>query len=272
MQFAAAQERLISPAMVLKLSASTLVRAARRQRRWADGGRRQVTLPSAAGAGEPLDTAESTGRKSLESTGWNMTSTGARREWQRADVHVVLVNPQIPQNAGNVARTCAATSVALHLVGPLGFELDSAKLKRAGLDYWAWVCCSVHPTFQDFQKFFDSLPGPKRIYAFSKLGKRHYAEEGLYQPGTWLLFGAETTGLPPAAHAAAPASGGDVVKIPMGNYRHVRSLNLATSVGIGVFEALRQLDGPVLPEDLEAEEGSAEAEMLHAASTATMPS
>lgn len=87
------------------------------------------------------------------------------------------------------------------------------------------------------------------MVAFSKFGKKHHATENLYTPGTWLLFGAETTGLPEEAHQAAIDSGGDIVKIPMSNYRHVRSLNLATSVGIGVFEALRQLDGAVLPED-----------------------
>jgi cellobiose-specific phosphotransferase system component IIB len=82
--------------------------------------------------------------------GWRVTSTGLRREWQRADLHVVLVSPQIPQNAGNIARTCAATNIALHLVEPLGFTIDDKKLKRAGLDYWqvdgvtACARCSLH--------------------------------------------------------------------------------------------------------------------------------
>lgn len=118
------------------------------------------------------------------------------------------------------------------------------------------MAVKVHPTFEDFHAFFQSLTGPKKLVAFSKLGKRHYAEDGLYQKGTstWLMFGAETTGLPPEAHEAARASGGDVVKIPMSNYKHVRSLNLATSVGVGVFEAVRQLDGAILPEDVEGAE------------------
>ena len=155
---------------------------------------------------------------------------------------------------GNIARTCAATAIALHLVGPLGFELDNAKLKRAGLDYWDQVTVGVHGSWDDFyHRFFRALPGRgNRLIAFSKLGQQHYATEGLYRshPGgaTWLVFGAETTGLPPEAHADVIESGGEVVKIPMMNYQHVRSLNLATSVGVGVFEALRQIDGAVLPE------------------------
>lgn len=161
----------------------------------------------------------------------------------------MLVHPQIPQNAGNVARTCAATGVPLHLVGPLGFEVDDKKLKRAGLDYWDAVTVNIWKDFDEFYEFYRNTPGPKRLIAFSKYGKRHYAVDGQYCTGDWLLFGAETTGLPEAAHLAAEASGGGIVKIPMHNYKHVRSLNLATSVGIGTFEALRQLDGPVLPAD-----------------------
>ena len=157
----------------------------------------------------------------------------SHQAWQRPDLHLVLVNPQIPQNTGNAARTCAATAVALHLVGPLGFELDSAKLKRAGLDYWEWVAVAVHTDWAAFERHFDSVAGPKRMVAFSKLGRRHHASEGLYRRGAsnWAVFGAETTGLPPEACAAAERSGGAVAKIPMANYEHVRSLNLATSVG-----------------------------------------
>lgn len=187
---------------------------------------------------------------------WSATDDGHRRhEWQRDDLHVVLVNPQIPQNAGNVARTCAATSIALHLVAPMGFELDNRKLKRAGLDYWDQVAIAIHPSWQEFFDFIKSLPGRNKLIAFSKFGTCHYATEGLYRgaawDSTWLLFGAETTGLPPEAHAGVLESGGTVAKIPMANFQHVRSLNLATSVGIGVFEALRQLDGAVLPENMD---------------------
>lgn len=183
---------------------------------------------------------------------WVISDDGAQRSWQRADLHLVLVNPQIPQNAGNIARSCAATEVALHLVGPLGFELDDVKLRRAGLDYWHSVAVKVHTDWETFHQFFQELAGPKRLVAFSKLGRKHYAGFA-YHPGDWLLFGAETTGLPDEAHVASVESGGGVVKIPMKNYKHVRSLNLATSVGIGLFEALRQLDGTTLPEEQGAE-------------------
>jgi tRNA (cytidine/uridine-2'-O-)-methyltransferase len=186
----------------------------------------------------------------------------ARHAWQRADLAIVLVHPQIPQNVGNVARTCAATNIALHLVGPLGFELDDAKLRRAGLDYWHYVSVAVHPSWAAFEAFRAALPcaAGHRTAAFTKFSYQHYASEGLYRAAdggiVWLVFGAETTGLPDEAVAAIEASaGGALVKIPMANAEHVanplsgvRSLNLATSVGIGVFEALRQLDGAVLPE------------------------
>ncbi|GAB4814768.1 hypothetical protein N2152v2_001814 [Parachlorella kessleri] len=149
---------------------------------------------------------------------WDINYSGASKDWQRSDLHVVLVHPQIPQNAGNVSRTCAATSVALHLVGPLGFNIDSKKM----------------------------VAGPKQLIAFSKFARQHYAADGVYRPGmaNFLMFGAETSGLPKEATEAADI----VVKIPMVE-RHVRSLNLATSVGVGVYEALRQLDGAVLPEE-----------------------
>lgn len=184
---------------------------------------------------------------------WSLDSYyGTRHTWQRSDVCVVLVHPQIPQNVGNIARTCAATGVPLHLVGPLGFEIDDRKLKRAGLDYWSNVTVRVWDSFDLFYSFFKNLPESKRIIAFSKFGKVHFAAKGIYCPGeqNWLMFGAETTGLPGEAHAAAETSGGRVVKIPIANQEYVRSLNLATCTGIGIFEALRQLDGAVLPENI----------------------
>lgn len=179
--------------------------------------------------------------------GKDMAADGSRREWQREDLHVVLVHPQIPQNSGNVARTCAATSTALHLVGPLGFELSDKKLKRAGLDYWDWVAVTIHQDIDAFIDFFNGLEGDKALIAYSKFGTKSYAEEGLYKKNTrsFLMFGAETSGLPQLAHDTA-VEHGNVVRIPMKNSQHVRSLNLATSVGVGVFEALRQLDGPLL--------------------------
>ncbi|KAF6265605.1 Alpha/beta knot methyltransferase [Scenedesmus sp. NREL 46B-D3] len=176
---------------------------------------------------------------------WDVTKAGQSREAgaaHRPDVHVVLVEPQIPQNTGNVARTCAATNVALHLVGPMAFELDDKKLKRAGLDYWPHVCVKLHSTWEAFFAYFQGLPGPKRLIGYSVYGDTYYAgPEFTYTSGDWLLFGAETTGLPLQAHGDILSSGGVLVKIPIVD-TYVRSINQSVSVGVGVFEALRQLD------------------------------
>ena len=167
------------------------------------------------------------------------------------------MTPQIPGNTGTIARTCAASRVPLHLVGPLGFDLTDSQLKRAGLDYWNSVCVRVHDDWDAFHVYWrDTLKSPGRLVAFSKFGARPHAEEGAYEPGDWLLFGAETTGLPDAAHDACAASGG-IRRIPI-DEEHVRSLNLAVSAGIGVYEALRQIDGP--PVHVEADGGSIRAD------------
>jgi tRNA (cytidine/uridine-2'-O-)-methyltransferase len=132
--------------------------------------------------------------------------------------------------------------VPLHLVAPLGFSLDDAQLKRAGLDYWKSVCVKVHDDWDAFYAYWRELGDERgRLVAFSKFGARPHAEDGAYRPGDWLLFGAETTGLPDAAMEACKATGG-VRRIPI-DESHVRSLNLSVSCGIGVYEALRQLDG-----------------------------
>eukprot|EP00879_Flechtneria_rotunda_P007811 GHRR01008186.1.p1 GENE.GHRR01008186.1~~GHRR01008186.1.p1 ORF type:complete len:254 (+),score=83.31 GHRR01008186.1:1402-2163(+) len=188
-------------------------------------------------------TAASTG--SISQAEWDVAKAGQSRpqdQPQRPDVAVVLVEPQIPQNTGNVARTCAATNVALHLVGPLGFELDDKKLKRAGLDYWHCVCVRVHDSWEAFYTRYLDLPSPKRLIGYSVYGDQYYAgPEFQYQPGDMLLFGAETTGLPLQAHRDIIDSGGVLVKIPIVD-NFVRSLNQSVSVGVGVFEAIRQLD------------------------------
>ena len=122
--------------------------------------------------------------------------TRATRSLARPDLAVVLVEPKIPQNSGNVSRSCAATKVALHLVAP-AFELDDKKLKRAGLDYWDWVCLKPHASIEDFLEFYAGIEGEKRLIAFSKFGSTHHASEGLYRSRTadgrpvrnFLLFG-----------------------------------------------------------------------------------
>lgn len=146
---------------------------------------------------------------------------------------VVLIQPQIPPNTGNIARTCAATQTQLHLVGPLGFQLSNRYLKRAGLDYWPHVDLHLHETIQEFQAFQTHLGGRK--IGFSTSGKYNYIEFE-FQIGDWLIFGQETCGLPSGFIENCHAT----VYIPI-SQAYVRSLNLSVSVAIGLFEAHRQL-------------------------------
>jgi tRNA (cytidine/uridine-2'-O-)-methyltransferase len=145
---------------------------------------------------------------------------------------VVLVHPEIPPNTGNIARTCAATKTALHLVKPLGFELSDRYLKRAGLDYWPYVDLHVHDSWQAFEHLARQQGG--RLIGFSTSGTTSYIEVS-YQTDDWLLFGKETAGLTPTMLAACDVT----ARIPMAE-PGVRSLNLSASVAIGLFEALRQ--------------------------------
>jgi tRNA (cytidine/uridine-2'-O-)-methyltransferase len=145
---------------------------------------------------------------------------------------LVLVNPQIPPNTGNIARTCAATGTKLHLVGPLGFEVSDRSVKRAGLDYWPYVQLQMHESIAAFVEF--RLQQPGRWVGFSVRGNcSHF--EFKFQPDDWLLFGSETNGLPEEILAQCDAT----VYIPMSE-PGVRSLNLSVSAAVGLFEALRQ--------------------------------
>lgn len=146
---------------------------------------------------------------------------------------VVLIHPQIPPNTGNIARTCAATGTELHLVGPLGFEISDRYLKRAGLDYWPYVKLHYHDSLDAFQTYHQQRGG--RWLGFSVAGSYNYIH-CQFQVDDWLLFGSETTGLPPAVISACAAS----LYIPMMQPK-VRSLNLSVSVAVGLFEARRQL-------------------------------
>jgi tRNA (cytidine/uridine-2'-O-)-methyltransferase len=154
--------------------------------------------------------------------------------------HVVLFEPQIPPNTGNVARTCAATGTALHLVEPLGFSLEDRYLRRAGLDYWPLVDLHRHRDWAGLLKLVRHSGG--RLVALSSHAEQLYTDFR-FQNDDWLLFGRETNGLPsavinscdarlviPMRHAATPATAG------------VRSLNLSVSVGVVLFESLRQLN------------------------------
>lgn len=146
---------------------------------------------------------------------------------------VVLVQPQIPPNTGNIARTCAATRTELHLVGPLGFQISSRELKRAGLDYWPYVPFQYHDNLEAFRQYHQYYGG--RWLGFSKAGHQNYVQFP-YQTDDWLLFGCETAGLPPEILKTCDAT----LYIPMAE-PGVRSLNLSVSVAVGLFEARKQL-------------------------------
>jgi len=146
-------------------------------------------------------------------------------------VHVALVEPEIPPNTGNVARLCAATRVPLHIVGALGFRLDDRAVRRAGLDYWPEVELYRH---RDLDMLRAALPAARFVYLTTK-AERSYLD-WQFTAADCLIFGRETRGLP---EELLRANWERCVTIPMPN-RNVRSLNLATSVGIVLYEALRQ--------------------------------
>ncbi len=151
-------------------------------------------------------------------------------------LQVVLVEPEIPPNTGNIARLCAATGTFLHLVEPLGFELSDKTLKRAGMDYWAHVQWKAWPSLQALRAAHSS----GRFHLFTTKAKKSYLD-ARFQDGDFLVFGRETKGLPEPLLAQYPD---DCLAIPMSN-PHIRSLNLATSAGIALYEALRQI--PQIP-------------------------
>ena len=144
--------------------------------------------------------------------------------------NVVLVEPRIPQNTGNIARTCAATGCGLHIVRPMAFEIDDKKLKRAGLDYWDKLDITYYENAEEFFR----IHGDKPIYPFSTKAPRAYTEPR-YTDDVWLLFGPESRGLP---EDIIRAYGERAVRIPMRDT--LRSLNLSNSVAVAVYEVLRQ--------------------------------
>jgi tRNA (cytidine/uridine-2'-O-)-methyltransferase len=152
-----------------------------------------------------------------------------------APLHVALVEPEIPPNTGNVARLCAATGCALHLVEPLGFSIDDRELKRAGLDYWKHVHITVHA---DLDAFFAATFGKRRWY-FSTRGRRLMTDAG-FSPGDVLVFGKETQGLP---RELIERESEHTLRIPMRG-ETVRSINLSTAVGIATYAALARIGFP----------------------------
>ena len=152
-----------------------------------------------------------------------------------ATVNIVLVEPQIPQNTGNIARTCAATGARLHLVGPMGFTVDDKKLKRAGLDYWQYLDITYYDGLDDF---FARNRGA--FYFFTTKGKHTYSEK-TYPDNVYLFFGREDAGLPEELLLQHPDT---CVRLPMRG--GLRSLNLSNTVAVAVYEVLRQWDFPQL--------------------------
>ena len=145
-------------------------------------------------------------------------------------MNVVLLEPEMPANTGNIGRTCAATHTRLHLIEPLGFKLNEKMLKRAGLDYWDKLDVTV---YCDFQDFLERNPGA-RIYMATTKARKVYTEVS-YEPDCYLMFGKESAGIPEEILVRHQE---DCVRIPM--WGEIRSLNLSNSVAIVLYEALRQ--------------------------------
>jgi tRNA (cytidine/uridine-2'-O-)-methyltransferase len=145
--------------------------------------------------------------------------------------NIVLIEPEIPPNTGNIARLCAATGSSLHLVGKLGFSTDDRYLKRAGLDYWQYVDIHYWP---DLDAVKSHYPDSRFLYLSTKVARSYL--EIAFEPGDFIVFGKETKGLPVELLAANPDTS---ITIPMPSEK-VRSLNLSTSAGIVLYEALRQ--------------------------------
>ena len=157
-------------------------------------------------------------------------------------INIVLHEPEIPQNTGNIARTCAATGASLHIIRPMGFEIDDKKLKRAGLDYWDKLDITYYDNYEDF---LNKNPEAKtNTYYFTTKAPRAYTEISTYPNSVFIMFGKETKGLP---EEILYENREHCVRIPMRDT--IRSLNLSNSVAIAVFEILRQWEFEGLRED-----------------------
>jgi len=153
-------------------------------------------------------------------------------------LHIVLVEPEIPPNTGNIARTAAATGSVLHLVKPLGFSLDEKSLRRAGLDYWPYVMLEIHESLDDFLEKY----GDRRMWLSTTKGEKLYTQAE-FRDEDMLLFGKETAGLPRDFIESRKEW---AIRIPMSKETRLRSFNLSNSANIVLFEALRQLGFPEL--------------------------
>ena len=146
---------------------------------------------------------------------------------------MALIEPEIPQNTGNIGRTCVGTKSELHLVGKLGYVINDRNLKRAGLDYWQHLTWAQHATYADWE---NQVQDPKRVFYFTTKAQKNYYDVD-FQPGDWFVFGKETKGLPAEI---LQRNEDQLIKIPQ--IGPVRSLNLATAVAIALYEGMRQLD------------------------------
>ena len=149
------------------------------------------------------------------------------------NLNIVLYKPEIPQNTGNIARTCVLTDSVLHLIKPLGYSIDDKAVKRSGLDYWKDLKLEVHESYEDFMAKY----GEQRIFLATTHGGKFYNEES-YKPGDFIMFGKESSGVPEEVHNAHKG-----IRIPMIK-TSTRSLNLSNTVCTIAYEALRQMDFP----------------------------
>ena len=149
------------------------------------------------------------------------------------NLNIVLYKPEIPQNTGNIARTCVVTDSVLHLIKPLGFSIDDKAVKRSGLDYWKDLKLEVHESYEDFIAKY----GDRRIFLATTHGGKFYSEES-YEPGDFIMFGRESSGVPEEVHNAHKG-----IRMPMIK-TSTRSLNLSNTVCAIAYEALRQMDFP----------------------------
>ena len=149
------------------------------------------------------------------------------------DLNIVLVEPEIPMNTGTIGRLCLATETTLHLIEPMGFEINDSKLKRAGLDYWKFIQVKIYP---DLHNFFQKIPPDAPKIFFSTKGKCEFFEH-TFKKNSYMFFGSETRGLPKSLLQSHQDS---TYLIPQYDDR-VRSINIANAVGIAVYEAIRQL-------------------------------
>ncbi|HAG90429.1 MAG TPA: tRNA (uridine(34)/cytosine(34)/5-carboxymethylaminomethyluridine(34)-2'-O)-methyltransferase TrmL [Bdellovibrionales bacterium] len=146
-------------------------------------------------------------------------------------LNVVLIEPEIPSNTGNIGRSCVGYRAQLHVVGKLGFELSDKRLRRAGLDYWPHLTFAHHPTFE---AWWSKVQDPSRVFLFTTKSSKDFSKTQ-FQEGDWIVFGKETKGLDESLLAQFPDQ---CLTIPMPG--PIRSLNLATSVAMVLFEAFRQ--------------------------------